>query len=236
MIQMSMKLDMTKTNASMAQIQKQIPFATSLALNGVANQARIDVGRALPQLIDRPTPYTKKSLQFEKATKKNLVAYVGFAGAGFGQMPSGKGRIGFPASEYTRRLEKGGQRVPASGRSAFLLPGQYANKSGENIVDRFGNISRGRGQKIKNLITKAKAGKGNYFYGKPKGKPAAPAGVWKRMGADGQGRIVLLFHFGNRAQYSGNQLQFGPRVHASVRKNFKAKFASAMRKALRSAR
>lgn len=229
-------LDIKKTKASLQKMQKQMPFATSVALNELAKQARLDIKKVLPQLIDRPTPYTAKSLQYEPSTKKNLVAYVGFAGAGFGQMPGGKGRVGFPASEYIGRLERGGTRVPASGRRSIVFPGAHAEKTGEKILDRYGNVSRGRGQKLKNLIGKAKGKNKNYFYGTPKGKPSAPAGVWKRMGKDGKDSIVLLFHFGQRAQYSGNQISLKQRVNDSVQRNMQAKFSRAMRRALRTAR
>ncbi|MDR6850346.1 hypothetical protein [Sphingomonas sp. BE137] len=55
---------------------KQLPFATSLALNnlakGVAAQERDEVDR----IFDTPTPFTENAFRIEVATKANPIARV----------------------------------------------------------------------------------------------------------------------------------------------------------------
>lgn len=56
--------------------RKQIPFATSQALNDVAYGAVQEVKRQAPTKLDRPTPYTLKGFRYRKSTKRDLVSSV----------------------------------------------------------------------------------------------------------------------------------------------------------------
>lgn len=56
--------------------KKQIPFATSQALNDSAFEARKDLQIEVARQLDRPTPFTVKAFQVERSTKRRLKALV----------------------------------------------------------------------------------------------------------------------------------------------------------------
>ena len=85
-MQISVKSDVKQLTKSLTRIQrKQIPFATSKALNNVAFDVRRSLQDGLETHLDRPTPYTKRGVQVEKSTKKKLIAEVGFRSKTFGK-------------------------------------------------------------------------------------------------------------------------------------------------------
>ena len=81
---LSVQSDTKQLTAYLKVVQKkQIPFATSKALNDVAFDARSLEQKSLPRRLDRPTKGIISSVQVQKSKKINLVATVGFAGLGF---------------------------------------------------------------------------------------------------------------------------------------------------------
>jgi hypothetical protein len=55
---------------------RQLPFATALALTGIAKKIRLEEQKALPTILDRPTPFTINSIGVKAATKANPTATV----------------------------------------------------------------------------------------------------------------------------------------------------------------
>lgn len=109
--------------------RRQIPFATSLAINEVLGDIRKNWEKALRKSLDRPTPFTMKAFAIRRATKRSLT------GAVFAK------RI---QNDYLARLEDGGKRKPK--RRAILVPvGQRLNK--------YGNMPRGA---VKRTVAKPK--------------------------------------------------------------------------------
>jgi len=149
--------------------RKQIPFATSKALNDVAFDARSYVQKSLPRRLDRPTKGIISSVQVQKSKKKNLVATVGFAGLGFRSTKWSES----PA-EIMRRHIQGGIRTPK--QFPYLrIPSD--TKGGGIKLNKFGNI--GKGKKAK--ISKMTGDKDRYFSGVPKGDYSKKdAGIWER--------------------------------------------------------
>lgn len=96
--------------------RKQIPFATSQALNDTARKiATDDVRKALDDQLDNPTPYTKAGFRYKRSTKRNLVAQVY-------SMPS--------RWAYLQYAVNGGVRRPR-GRAISIATGKrnkYGNK------------------------------------------------------------------------------------------------------------
>ena len=180
-MQVSVKSDIKKLTNTLSTIQrKQIPFATSKALNATAFDARKSVQTALDLQLDKPTPYTKRGVQVEKSTKKNLVAQVGFRSRKFG-----KGQGSITQAEYMQRQIAGGTRLPKG--QAIPVPVPKNMKP-----NKFGNIPRG---KIDRLL----ADKDKYFSGVPKGRNSG-AGIWQRMPANskrkkqgGKIRMVIAY-------------------------------------------
>src|SRR4051794_26909518 len=56
--------------------KRQVPFATAKALTATADAARIAVTRSLPHVLDRPTPFTLRSVRISPARKSDLTARV----------------------------------------------------------------------------------------------------------------------------------------------------------------
>ncbi len=73
----SVKMDVQAVTRSLSNLQaRQIPFATSQALNDTAIQARQQVIDKLDQYIDRPTPFTKRGFIYRRSSKSKLTAQV----------------------------------------------------------------------------------------------------------------------------------------------------------------
>ena len=147
----SVKADVKALTKGLDKIQrKQIPFATSKALNPLAFDVRKTLQDVLPEYLDIPTPYTIRGVQVEKSTKKKLVSKVGFRSKTFG-----KGQGSVPQADYMELQIKGGTRNP-KGR-AIPVPVPKIMKP-----NKFGNIVKGR-------INKLLSDKDKYFSGIPKG-------------------------------------------------------------------
>lgn len=112
--------------------KKQIPYATSRALNDVAVKAYRQERAKIYQQLDRPKPYTVSGIRYQKSTKKDLIAGV---------------YIKPIQSRYLRKQILGGMRRPRGGTA---LPVNFP-------LDEFGNIpGRRRGLIKKSLQFKAR--------------------------------------------------------------------------------
>lgn len=119
-------------------VERQVPFATSKALNSTARHVKRSVDEAILRVFDRPTPYTQRALRVTYATKARLEAYVGFKDA------AGKG---VSANQYLwPQVHGGGRRQKRSEKalSNVGLPGGYAIPGAGAQIDAYGNMSRGQ--------------------------------------------------------------------------------------------
>lgn len=106
--------------------REQLPFATSLALNAVANDVAADVTASMDTELDRPTPFTK-------------MAFMTKTGKFKGKRSSKRDlKVSIIAdkvqAEYLLFQVEGGVRKPK--KQAILVPTLKAPK------DKYGNISR----------------------------------------------------------------------------------------------
>ena len=212
--------------------RKQIPFATMMALNDVAFDARSYTQKSLPRRLDRPTPAMVRSVQVEKAKKKKLVATVGFAGLGFK-----RSKWQESPAEIMRRHIKGGTRKP---KGAHLrIPSD--TKGGGIKLNKYGNIA-GKKAKIAKMIGKSD----QFFEGIPKGEYSAKdRGIWERTPRNSKrksnkkhqasGKIVQRIAYEPFTQYN-KTYPFERIVQLAVNKNYKKRFNRAIKKALASAR
>lgn len=109
------------------QAGRQVRFATAVALTRTAKDAKGELDRSAPQHLDRPTPFTKRAIGTERATKTKLrsrvyvkdlqAEYLRFQIDGGVRIVSGAG-TGVPVR---RRLNKYGN-IP--GRRRGLVKGQ----------------------------------------------------------------------------------------------------------------
>ena len=236
-MQMSVLADTKQLTKHLNKIQrKQIPFATSKALNDVAFDARSFIQKSLPRQLDRPTKGIISSVQVEKSKKKNLVARVGFAGLGFKTTKWSES----PA-EIMRRHIKGGTRSPKQ-LPHLRIPSD--TKGGGLKLNKFGNIAGKKGK-----LQKMLGNKDQFFSGIPKGDYSMKdAGIWERTPRNSKrstgtkakkwkatGKIVQRIAYEPSTRYK-SIFPFIKIVDLAIKKNYRKRFDAALNKALSTAR
>jgi hypothetical protein len=227
-MQIDIRADVKELTKSLNRIQrKQIPFATSKALNNVAFDVRKSLQDGLDIHLDRPTPYTKRGVQVEKSTKKDLKAEVGFRSNTFG-----KGQGVTTQASYMKRQIEGGLRTPKT--RSIPVPIE------DNIrLNKFGSLTR---NKVRNLL----ADKDKYFSGKLKGAKGKGTGegIFERMPANSKrkskkrsrsGKVRMVISWNPNTKYKA-RFPFKKIVERTVRFNFRKRFDFELREALKTAR
>ena len=194
--------------------KKQIPFATSKALNAVAFDARSFIQKSLPRKLDRPTKGIISSVQVEKSKKKNLVAIVGFAGLGFKSTKWSES----PAKIMRRHIQGGTRSAKNNPIPVPIVKNIKLNK--------FGNLPR---TKIKTLLGKPD----KYFSGKPKGRDA---GVYERIKTKNKRGLKMLVNFEKSTQYQSGRFPLRKIVELTIRNKYHKRFEAALKYALRTKR
>lgn len=130
-MQINVKADLRKAERFLLVMEKrQIPFATSLALNRTAEAIQRLEKRKIVQDLDRPTPQVVKSIRVQRSHKRRLTAAVFILPA---------------ISRFLRYQIHGGTRPPRGHTEAVPV------KLGLN---KYGNIAGRRQGKLKKLLAK----------------------------------------------------------------------------------
>lgn len=117
---LSVKSNIAQFRRQMRREQRsQLPFATAVALTRTGKDAKAAVEKKLPDVFDRPTPFTQRGVAALPATKAKLYSRVLIKNA---------------QANYLGIQEDGGIRRPA-GR-ALVVPFQAR-------LNRYGNLPRG---------------------------------------------------------------------------------------------
>jgi len=216
--------DIAKIRKSLTDLEKrQLPFATANALTALAKNAQAAEKEAMPEVFDRPTPFTVNSVAVRGARKSNLEARV---------------FIKDIAAAYLEPFEFGGNhKLLGSGRT-WLNPkdktqlNQYGNFSKTALKrlqarpDIFiGNIKTSSGETIGGVwrrppsarVTKVKGKRGSVVQGSPRG------------------HLKLLVRFGD-ARPVKQHLEFGERAFEVVSNTFEREFEVAMNQAIATAK
>lgn len=106
--------------------KKQIPFATSLALNQTANDVKDKEQQTMQRDLDRPTPGVIKSIRVKRSSKRKLIAIVFIIPA---------------VSDFLRYQISGGIRPPR-GRTEAVPVGIRLNIYGNIPGRRTGKLSK----------------------------------------------------------------------------------------------
>lgn len=198
MINIKANLDVRGIIKQLADIKdKQIPFATSLAINKTAQKVKAAEEHEIRDVFDRPTPYIQKSIFIKPSNKQNLTARV---------WVKDQAITGVPATKILAAEIAGGQRrlkrYEVALRAVGALPAGYYTVPGEAAtIDSYGNISGGQIKQVLSYFranreagftsnstdkTRAKLAKGtkkksgiSYFAGSP-GDGKSPPGIWRR--------------------------------------------------------
>ena len=203
--------------------RKQLPFATSLALNDTGFDMRKSFNNATKSAFIKPTTFTQKAFLTTKSKKTNLVVHV-FA----------KDKEGGDAARYIRFGVQGGARPPKGFEKFFEgLPNDrslgmniYFMPTREMKRDSFGNISRANLKKVSASVIA-----GTSFIGTPKGGNR-PAGIYERK----KGTLIAKFiTTTSKPRYDArlNLQQIGDKV---IQRRFKQHFNKAMTKAIATAK
>ena len=196
--------EMTK---KLSKIQKkQVPFATSLALNMTGDDVAQSVTGAMKQYLDRPTPFTLNAFMTKggrfkgiKAKKNKLVATI---------IP------GAAQAEYLKYQIIGGVRNPKAKKIAIPTSNARLNKYG-NIPNRKSGLIK---KPSKQFIATIKG----------------VTGVWERYGRGGK-QIRLIHGFEDNVTYQPRFPMFQIAAK-TVNRRFNKNFAKALSIAMQTAK
>ncbi|WP_156453227.1 hypothetical protein [Polycladidibacter hongkongensis] len=189
--------------------RQQVPYAISLALNGVAQDIKANSEKALVRRLDRPTPFTKRGLGLRRASKRRLEAKVFFKDRQAG---------------YLQLQETGGTRRPE--RKALAVPVALR-------LNKYGNLPR---RSIDRLLKRPDVFQGEVggvegIWQRPK---RGKRGNGSR-GTKGSSGLKLLIAYEKRADYQP-RLRFKDGARKTAAARIAGNFRRAMRKAMRTAR
>lgn len=226
-LQLTINQDLSRATAWSQTVAKQLPFATSVAINNVAFDARKSLNAGTKGAFNVPVKFTQSAFLVQKSKKRELTAYV------FAQDKAGKDR-----ARYLRFGVKGGSR-PQKGMDVFFergvpndgtIPaGAYFMPTSLVKTNASGNVT----QATLKRISKGLSGdaRGGFFIGTPKGGNRPP-GIYRRS------REQLFPYFiatTDRPDYTGrfNIETIGGKV---IQRNFGKHFNAALSKALSTAK
>ncbi|QRO34142.1 hypothetical protein [Chromobacterium violaceum] len=181
--------------------RRQLPFATAVGLNNIAERIRRGEREVMRQRFDRPTPYTLDALYVRRASKSKLVAEVNIKDSAYKAAP---------ASLWLNSEITGGDRRQKRSEKALgrVSGGKFWTPAPGAALDGYGNVGRGFLVKVlsalkahgeqgyianrsKSKRSQRKARNFDIFVGAPNGEPM---GVWQRINsAHGHGLKPLLW-------------------------------------------
>ena len=174
-ISLSIDQDLSKATAWAEAVQKQLPFATSVALNNVAFDARKSLNAGTKGAFHVPVNFTQSAFLVKKSKKKDLIAFV------YAQDKAGRDR-----ARYLRFGIQGGSR-PQKGMDAYfenavpndntIPPGAYFMPTSLVKTNASGNVTQATLRRISKGISGNP--RGGFFIGTPRGGNRPP-GIYRR--------------------------------------------------------
>lgn len=121
---------------------RRLNAAAATALTRTAVKVRDEVRATLPQMFDRPTPYTLNSMYVRPATAQRVQAEVGFK-------DEASLAVATPATRFLRANVEGGprrlKRLEVALNAIGALPAGWQVVPGQGArLDAYGNVSRGQ--------------------------------------------------------------------------------------------
>lgn len=139
---LTIKLEgMNRIEAQLRGIEKQVQFATMVALNRAAYAGAQEAKREMGRVFDRPTPWVVGSVRYKKATRQLLQAQIDLDFWGNKQ--------GVSVDQVLRAEIHGGQRRhkrhEAALQKAGILPAGMGIVPGDAAqLDQYGNMKAGQ--------------------------------------------------------------------------------------------
>ena len=189
-----MKIDLSDFNKAIKKVDKQLKFATAVALTKTAIKVKDKEKAQIKQSFDRPKPFTINSIYSIPASYKQPVptALVGIKDKAKGT----------PAAKYLQAQIFGGNRKLKKAEAALkgqgiLPPGYYIVPGNSIRLNRFGNMTKGQIGKAMSAGTSGS----QFFVSNRTGKTShLPRGVWQRKGAKGK-KLSLFVKFVSKTSY-----------------------------------
>jgi len=219
--------DLAKATAWTKTVKKQLPFATSVAINNTAFDVRKSLNSGTRGAFKSPVKFTQSAFLVQKSKKRQLFAIV------FAQDKAGKDR-----ARYLRFGIQGGQR-PQKGMEVFFergIPNDGTIPSGAFFVptglvktNAAGNVTRATLKRISKGMNSSP--RGGFFIGTPRGGNRSP-GIYRRSRGKLQPYFIATI---NRPDYRPRfDIQsIGAKV---VERRFSIYFNKSLSKALSTAR
>jgi hypothetical protein len=218
MIGISVKADVARTVRGLKDIaNSQLPYAIKLALDDVAEQAKVAERANIQKVFKHPRPFTVNAPAVTKATKKNLMAVV---------------YVRDKTAIYLEPYEFGGVHV---------LPGTALLNPKDIRLDQYGQLTKGTPARLKGnpavFVATIKGITGFWQRYKVRARDANGRLLKKNR----QGGLVwikkvkLLIRFGDALPVK-EHLDFRVRALAVVKANFVQAFKAAVAKTIATAR
>ncbi|WP_444914649.1 hypothetical protein [Microbulbifer sp. TRSA007] len=235
----SVKLDTSKFDKAAAELKKQLPYASSVALNNVAFRIRGEERAEIGRVFVNPAKLTLNSVLVKKATKRSGVAKVFIRD----QAPNGTAPSEYlaPSVMGENRIDKRFER--ALRHAGFLPSGMYVVHGKQAKLNKHGNISVGIYKRIlselransgarKSKADSSQGPKSKYFVGKINGV----LGIWKRAGGkrNPTAKPILIFLKG-RPNYR-QRFPFVRIAEGIARRHFPIELDKAMDRAIATAK
>lgn len=187
---LNLTLDTSAFEKASAELQRQIPYAMSVALNNVAFRVRAEQHSAMGRVFDRPTRLTLNSVLVDKATKRKGNAQIFIRDEAAKGTPPEKylGPEVFGKARNETRFERALRYAGLLPAGMYVVPGEGAR------LNKHGNITAGTYTKIlsqvkassdpmQNATNSARSsakrgGTSGYFVARIEGT----LGVWQRVG------------------------------------------------------
>jgi hypothetical protein len=212
------KVDTKDVERMLGDLSRKMPSTVARALTKTAFDARDQVKGWLPRLLDRPTPWTMRSLFVFPAEKDDLRSAVAFKHE-LGRLPrSAMDRV--TAASSMRAQVFGGDRALKASEKTLLSNGitsrarPYLIPAKGARLDKYGNVTGAFMNKV--LFTGVARGSASQGYHLPldrsarRGRPShffvmyrggQAVGIYKRTGRGGHGRPLPVFLFSATANY-----------------------------------
>lgn len=126
----------------LGQLEKQVPFATALALTKTGQDVQKDIYAEQAKVFDRPTRYTQSAFFLTKATKVKLYAEVRLKDRSLSKTQRTPAQIIGHQYEGGTRASKSIERYAVS--AGLLSPNEVLVPSVGARLDGYGNMSRGQ--------------------------------------------------------------------------------------------
>lgn len=196
--------------------RNQAPFAIAKAMTATVRQAKAAEDKYIPQVFDKPTPFTQRAVAFTGATKAKLTASV---------------FIKDVQAKYLEAEAEGGKRQFKSFEQQFASSGpvQVALPARGTPLNQYGNLTKAKIKSIAASLNKT-GKKQKFFLGVPKGH-TLPLGIYARMGSS----LVPVLVFASSANYQ-KRFKFDEVGTATITAEFPSNLTKAWDEAVRTAR